>query len=133
MLIEAIINDDSKAVRGLIQKNPRLLECRMRIADNGTPLTIAAWNDSSKVAAKLIELGADIESEDFNWHNTPLRWCCWWGNADVAEVLINAGAQTKGAGKMAQSAKASNKSPKGLPEDFDKISSLIDALQAESP
>lgn len=62
--------------------------------------------DAPKVAAKLIELGADIEAKDSNWGNTPLRWCCWWGVPEVAKVLVEAGAATDGASEMARSSKS---------------------------
>ncbi len=132
-LSQAIREDDVEAVRELILESPELLETRFGRADNGTPLTVAAWHDSARVAEALIELGADIEAEDHNWHNTPLRWCCWWGNSKVAKVLVDAGARTAGASRMAQSSKDNNPSPRGQPEDFDRISEVIAAAEQLQP
>jgi len=126
-LTTAIRSDDADAVARLIETNPKLLSIRMGIADNGTPLTWASWTDSANVAAKLIELGADVEAHDYNWHNTPLRWCCWWGNDKVAAVLVEAGAETQGASAMAQNAKVGNKATPRSREDFDRVSEIINA------
>ncbi len=130
-LTTAIQNDDPAAIAQLIKEDPRMLEMRTGDDDNGTPLIRAAWGRSTKVAAKLIELGAKIEAVDYNWRNTPLRWCCWWGNHEVGEVLLRAGVKTRGASRMAQNAKTGNPWTSRSKEDFDKLSKLIDDDEAK--
>lgn len=128
-LMLAIRSDDALAIKELIKETPEMLESRNGIMENGTPLICAAWHNSSKVTKMLIELGADMEASDEAWQNTPLAWCCWWGNAETAEVLIDAGALTKHYERMAASSKKTNPRPRGKPEDFDRIIELIKAAK----
>jgi hypothetical protein len=131
LLTFALDNDDADAIAQLIKDDPRMLEMRTGRGDNGTPLCRAAWtNGSPKVAAKLIELGADIEVQDANWGNTPLRWSAWWGTHEVAAVLIKAGAKPLGASRMAQSAKTANRGAKRDAEDFNLVSKLVNEYEA---
>ncbi|EMI54941.1 hypothetical protein RSSM_03607 [Rhodopirellula sallentina SM41] len=129
-LMTAIHKDDDVEIAKMMEEQPALLELRDGTMENGTPLIIAAWYNSVKVTKELIRLGADMEASDESWQNTPLAWCCWWGNPDVAEVLVNAGAKTKHYARMAASSKTQNRSPRGTPEDFDRIVELIEAAQA---
>jgi WD40 repeat protein len=126
----ALKNDDAETIAKLIEDDPQMLEMRTGQSDNGTPLIRAAWTVAPKVAAKLIELGADLEARDINWGNTPMRWCCWFGNHEVAAVLIDAGADLRGASQMAQSSKTGNRFAKRSKEDFDKLSKLVDEYEA---
>jgi len=130
-LAAAIHSDDADAVARLIEQDPRLLEMRTGDDDNGTPLIRAAWSNSTNVVSKLIELGADIEARDYNWRNTALRWCCWWGDDQVGEILLRAGAQTRGASQLAQNAKKGNPWPRHEKEAFDRLSQLIDQYEAK--
>jgi hypothetical protein len=127
----AIRSDDGPAVTKLIEATPELLEIRDGSMENGTPLICAAWYNSKIVAKELVRLGANLEASDESWENTPLAWCCWWGNAEVAEILIDAGAKTKHYANMAASSKTNNRSPRGKPEDFDRIVERIHAAQQE--
>lgn len=77
------------------------------------------------MAKELAKLGANLEASDESWGNTPLAWCCWWGNAETAEVLINAGADLKQFDRMAKNCKTNNKHPRGTMEDFDRIIQLV--------
>ena len=108
-----------------------MLEMRTGKDDNSTPLARAAWKGKPKVAAKLIELGADVEAKDHNWGNTPLRWCCWWGTHQVVPILLEARAEFAGASRMAQGAKTGNQMAKGREDDYDKVSQIIDEYEAE--
>ena len=126
----ALDNDDPDAMAALIKEDPAMLEMRTGKEDNGTPLIRAAWKGSAKVAARLIELGADVEARDANWGNTPLRWCSWWGTYEVTAVLIEAGAEPRGAGRMAQTAKQSNRSARRPAADFDRITEMMRQYEA---
>ena len=127
----AMANDDAVTIAALIRTDPKLLEMRTGDGDNGTPLIRSAWTGSVAVAAKLIELGADIEATDYNWGNSPLRWCGWWGTHEVAAVLIEAGADPTGVSETAQVAKTANAAAGRRPEDFDAVSRLVDEYKAK--
>ena len=129
-LMEAIRTDDAVDIERLLFKTPKLLEFRDGTAENGTPLIHAAFYNAPKVASILVKRGADLEASDESWQNTPLAWCCWWGNAEVAEILIDAGAETKNFAKMA--AIRNNPRPRGTPEDFDRIVELIEAAKKKA-
>jgi hypothetical protein len=130
VLDRALENDDPEAIATLIKDDARMLEMRVGRCDNGTPLIRAAWKGSPRVAAKLIELGADVEAQDRNWGNTPLWWCSWWGTHEVAAVLLAAGAEPRGASQMAQYAKTANRGATRSKEDFDAVSKLVDEYEA---
>jgi len=125
-LRRAIAEDDATAIENLIEETPELLEFRNGQMENGTPLILASSYNSHHVVKKLADMGADLEASDESWGNTPLAWCCWWGNADVAEVLVAAGAETKHFATMAESSKSSNPRPRGTIEDFDRIIQCIE-------
>jgi hypothetical protein len=130
-LATAIRNDDAEAVGAILRKNPQLLECRTGIASNGTPLIIAAQYNSVKVAVKLIESGAYKEAVDQNWNNTPLRWCCWMANPEVAAVLVDAGAKTAGIRDVLLRAMRRNQSSQSVAERYARISEIFDAHESE--
>ena len=125
LLDQALKSDDPERIKQLIESTPHMLEVRTGNCDNGTPLGRAAWDNAPKAAAMLVKLGADIEAKDSNWGNTPLRWCCWWGVPDVAEVLMQAGAKADGASAMASSSKTNNTFTQHPPEDFDRTVKII--------
>jgi hypothetical protein len=130
-MLSAIANDDPAAIERVVKADPRMLEMRGEYGDYGTPLTLATWYNSPQAAAKLIELGADIEAKDVNWHNTPLKWCCWNGNRETAEVLLKAGANTTGASQMALNGATGNRSTGRTAEDFKVLSLMIDRYDAQ--
>ena len=125
LLFSAIQSDNVQAIVKLVETNPNILEARSEHCDNGSPLARAAWHDSPKVAAKLIELGADIESKDYVWGNTPLQWSCYFGRAKAAKVLLEAGAATKRANGIAKSQRKSGFSASRTPKEFDTIIRMI--------
>ena len=126
ILDQALKSDDPELIRQLVELTPHMLEVRTGNCDNGTPLIRAAWDNAPKAAAMLVKLGADVEAKDSNWGNTPLRWCCWWGVPDVAEVLMQAGAKADGASAMASSSKTNNTFTQHPPEDFDRTVKIIE-------
>lgn len=126
-LDEALRKDDPELIRRLVEATPHMLEIRTGKDDNGTPLIRAGWlSGAPKVAAMLVKLGANVEAKDSNWGNTALRWCCWWGVPEVAEVLMEAGADATGAPEMARSSKTNNPFTKRKPEDYDRTIKVIE-------
>lgn len=126
-LDEALEKDDPDLMRRLVEAAPHMLEVRTGKFDNGTPLIRTAWlGGAPKVAAMLVKLGANLEAKDTNWGNTPLRWCCWWGVPEVAEVLMEAGADARGAAAMALSSKTNNPYTKRQPADYDLTIKVIE-------
>lgn len=121
----AIHEDDDHAIGLIMDSTPELLEYRDGTFENSTPLIYATVRNSPKVVKKLIELGANMEAVDESWKNTPLAWCCWWGNYEAAEVLVKAAAKLKHFDDMALNSKKKNKRPRGQLEDFDRIAQLI--------
>ncbi|MFK8111935.1 MAG: hypothetical protein AB8B91_07020, partial [Rubripirellula sp.] len=126
----ALRTDDANLIEQLIQADPKMLELRSGDSDNGTPLTRTAWVGAPRVAAKLLELGAEIEAKDWNWGNSPLRWCGWWGTDKVAEVLLKAGAEIGNTGRAAQASKTSNGSRTRPDADFDRVTELVEQYEA---
>lgn len=62
--------------------------------DDAAPLHIAAWSDNTRAAAALLDCGADIDARSGNVHNnSPLGWAIVSGAANVAELLIDRGAE----------------------------------------
>ena len=125
LLEDAIGNDDEQAVAKLIKADPTLLEARMEHSDHGSPITYATWADSPKVIKKLVELGADIESKDYNWGNTPLQWSAYFGRAKAAKALLDSGAALNRAAGYARGQRNSKYSASRTPKEFDEIIEMI--------
>ncbi|HBE69713.1 MAG TPA: ankryin [Planctomycetaceae bacterium] len=81
---------DVDAVRRILDDDPALVS--VRDAKNLTPLHVAASRGQTKVAALLLEYGADIEgpSDDGDW--TPLVFAAYRGHLEVATLLVERGA-----------------------------------------
>jgi ankyrin repeat protein len=62
--------------------------------DDSSSMHLAAWNDSLKVAKKLVERGADINKRSGKIHNnSPAGWAIVAGSVDVFNFLIDRGAE----------------------------------------
>jgi len=57
----------------------------------GTPLSIAAINNQTALAALLIQSGADVDAHDLGEY-TPLHWAAFFGYIGVANLLLQSGA-----------------------------------------
>ena len=125
LLQDAIYTDNEQAVEKLIKADPTLLETRLEHCDNGSPITYATWADSPKVIKKLVELGADIESKDYNWGNTPLQWSGYFGRAKAAKALLESGAAFNRAAGYAKGQRNSKYSASRTPKEFDEIIEMI--------
>jgi ankyrin repeat protein len=100
------------AETGTIEAVKLMLDVGFQVSAHGgqpdhTALHAAAFSGSAKVAALLIERGADLEARDGNWDDTPLGWAVVGSgmrptdnpNADwlaTMALLIDAGASLDG-------------------------------------
>jgi uncharacterized protein len=98
--IAAIRTGDVAGLQRLLAGNPGLAASRLGGAAKGrTPLHIVCdwpgyFPDGPRVAGMLIEAGANVNarSTDEDHGETPLHWTASSDDADVASVLIDAGA-----------------------------------------
>ena len=63
-------------------------------ADSETPLNLAIKNNQTVIAKSLIQLGAELEVKD-STYRTPLMNACLFGNLEIVEELLEAGADWK--------------------------------------
>jgi ankyrin repeat protein len=98
--IAAIRAGDEAGLRRLLASHPGLAASRLGgVAKGRTPLHIACdwpgyFPNGPRIAGLLIEAGADLDarSTDDDHGETPLHWTASSDDADVAAVLIDAGA-----------------------------------------
>lgn len=128
---EAVQSGDPTTVESLLKAEPRLVDARRGSQDNGTPLTLCAWNELPAMAQVLIDHGANLEAVDNGaWRATPLAWCGWWGSPETAKVLLKAGANAKFKSDFGVTPLSSAKAGKGVngssrPGDFDQVIALF--------
>jgi hypothetical protein len=134
---DAVKANDAATVRSLLKEEPKLANSRRGSQDNGTPLTLCAWNELPEMAALLVKNGANLEAEDTGaWRATPVTWCGWWGSPKTAKVLLDAGANPKFTSDFgvtplvsAKAGKGANGFSKAKAEDFDKVIALFTEAQ----
>jgi beta-lactamase regulating signal transducer with metallopeptidase domain len=86
---EAAAAGDVSSIERLIASNPGLLNA---VGErNMTPVALAAWNDQPDAAARLIELGADVDIKNHNGL-TPLFCALDRGRPGMARLLLAGGA-----------------------------------------
>lgn len=88
-LIQALIKGEPERVSDALARgaNPN-----QKLADNGTPLHLAAMFGPPETVKRLIEAGAAIEARD-RWGRAPLHWASFsCHDPQVARTLIDAGA-----------------------------------------
>jgi ankyrin repeat protein len=97
--IAAIRNGDLAELQRLLRDNPGLAASRLKIAKGRTPLHVVSdwpgyFPSGPRVAKALIDAGAvvDVRSTNDEHGETPLHWTASSDDADVARVLIEAGA-----------------------------------------
>ncbi len=97
-LFIAIRGGDLPTVQRLLDARPGLAGARLRIAKGRTPLLVVAdWPgyhpNGPEVARLLLDAGADPNiAGEGNRPETPLHWAASSDNVDVADVLIDGGA-----------------------------------------
>eukprot|EP00056_Hartaetosiga_gracilis_P016800 m.5860 g.5860 ORF g.5860 m.5860 type:complete len:255 (+) comp4706_c0_seq2:104-868(+) len=88
-LHKAVKNDDLDSVEKITEKLPDIIDV---MDSNGfSPLMNAASKGGKELVDHLLKNGADKDFETFS-HKTPLMVACTNGHIEVAEKLINAGA-----------------------------------------
>jgi hypothetical protein len=76
-----------------------------RDKDGWTPLTWAAWSGLTKVAARLLDLGAQVDVAD-RQGQTPLMIAALRGHSEIAKLLVSHGAQKTATAKDGRTARA---------------------------
>jgi uncharacterized protein len=99
LTIVAIRTGNLETLRGLLAANPELASSRLGGVSGGrTPLHVVAdwpgyYPKGPAVARLLIDCGADVNARGRDGRGeTPLHWTASSDDVDVAEVLVDAGA-----------------------------------------
>lgn len=86
---DAVTDGDCDLVKQLISGDPSLVDGQSE--SGATPLNIAARTGHVRLAALLLDNGADIEARDGNGY-TPLLTACRYNQRDIAQLLAGRGA-----------------------------------------
>ena len=76
----------------------------IRNKDNITPLHDTAKYGRTAIACLLIDHGAELEAQDDTYGNTPLILASLYGNKDIVEMLLKAGADVQAINKEGKNA-----------------------------
>lgn len=87
---DACRRGDKELVEKIYAENPEVIHAED--ARGFTPLIIAVYNNQTDVADFLLKKGAKPETHDQNAGNTALMGVCFKGYKEIAEKLVNAGA-----------------------------------------
>ena len=68
------------------------LDVDVRDIHNETPLFVAVFRNHTAVAEKLIELGADVNSENLPSNDNAIRVAIWHNRSDIIPLLLSRGA-----------------------------------------
>lgn len=91
LLYAAILDNDLKAVQGLIVAHPSLLK-DVALHQKTAPVLLSALNHrSSALTCFLITQGCDVDIKDQDGQ-TALMWASGYGDLEVVQALIDAGA-----------------------------------------
>lgn len=94
----AVKNDNIESVEALIAGGAYI---NLRDSDGRTALSLAVKMKKTEIVKKMLEMEAPIDFTDHQ-HRTELFWAVETGNLQVAELLLNAGAEPEG-GKISYS------------------------------
>ncbi len=91
-IIKAVKSGDLTRVKVLLQADAQLVHARDK--DGSTPLHCATWKGHLKIAALLLDAGADVNSQNHNdhWGTTPLHAAAHANQAAIAQLLLERGA-----------------------------------------
>ncbi|HUU04264.1 MAG TPA: ankyrin repeat domain-containing protein [Patescibacteria group bacterium] len=87
---DAALNGDLAKVKELLAKNPALLTAGNDLGR--TPLHLAAHRGHVKLAAWLIQQGADVNGRDSSYQLAPLHLAAWGGDLETVRLLLKKGA-----------------------------------------
>ena len=87
---DAALSGDLAKVKELLAKDPALLTAGNDLGR--TPLHLAAHRGHVKLAAWLIQQGADVNGRDSNYQLAPLHLAAWGGNLETVRLLLKNGA-----------------------------------------
>uniref|UniRef100_A0ABM0N060 Poly [ADP-ribose] polymerase n=1 Tax=Saccoglossus kowalevskii TaxID=10224 RepID=A0ABM0N060_SACKO len=90
-LLEAAKAGDLETVKGILSKNPHLVNCRDVEGRHSTPLHFAAGYNRVAVVEHLLQNGADVHAKD-KGGLVPLHNACSYGHYEVTELLVKHGA-----------------------------------------
>lgn len=92
-------------VKKIIEADPRAARSTSGRADlwgSVSPLGIAAGQGDKEIVTLLLDAGADVNEgtrmPNASGEATPLCNAIWWGHDEIAELLLERGATTRGAG-----------------------------------
>ena len=68
------------------------LDVDVRDIHNETPLLVAVFRHHTAVAEKLIELGANVNSENLPSNDNAIRFAIWHNRSDIITLLVSRGA-----------------------------------------
>jgi len=80
---------DAAGIKNLVEADPGLVN--MKLTNDETMLTIAAWTGQSELISYLVEKGADLSLRN-KWNNTALHNAAQQGYTEIAKILLDKGA-----------------------------------------
>ncbi len=137
-LLGACLTNDAGKARAMVAADPGLIAALS--AEDREALGIAVTEGQDEAVALMISLGWPLDTEG-DWGGTPLHWAAWNGRAQMAKMLIAAGApvnvrdSTYGSSPIAWAAHGSRYSPARADADHvATVHALLDggATRAES-
>lgn len=94
-IIDAFDRNDVVALEALLDTDPELVN-----AGDEKEITLlhrAARDGNMRMLVTLINRGADMEAMDTEHRATPLNWAAFYGQVDVVDLLLDAGANAEAA------------------------------------
>lgn len=86
---------NTEQISKIITENPSLIN--LRLTNNETLLTIAAWSGNLPLAEYTVKAGIDVNMKN-DWNNTALHNAAQQGFTDIASLLLKSGAETDALG-----------------------------------
>ena len=90
-LVNAVQIGDREWAERILAKDPKFIETKDRYGRTLLFLAVAATKNETEMAARLLELGADVDAAEQNGF-TPLYWAAFDGNAELVDLLLANGA-----------------------------------------